>query len=131
MITSEGNGGYQNAGIKARDGKLWFPMINGVVIIDPKQEKSPPPNPLIEEVSEDRELINYPDLLELDSDNNNFEIHYTGIIFRKPEQIRFRFRMVGLDDDWQDVGTRRIAYFPRLPFGEYRFQVIAAKPNGN
>jgi ligand-binding sensor domain-containing protein len=42
MITSEGNGGYQNAGIKARDGKLWFPMINGVVIIDPKQKKIAP-----------------------------------------------------------------------------------------
>src|SRR6266699_3370861 len=37
MANPETNGGEnQPAGWKARDGRLWFPTVQGVVVIDPK-----------------------------------------------------------------------------------------------
>ncbi len=56
----------------------------------------------------------------------NLEIDYTGLSFIKPEQIRFRYRLEGLDDDWTEAGNRRTAFFPYLAPGEYTFRVIAA-----
>src|SRR3977135_1912896 len=35
MLNTECNGGRQPAGIKTRDGKLWFPTMDGVAMIDP------------------------------------------------------------------------------------------------
>ena len=34
LVETECNGGQQPAGIKARDGKLWFPTQHGVAVID-------------------------------------------------------------------------------------------------
>jgi signal transduction histidine kinase len=133
MRTSETNGGYQNAGIRARDGKLWFPTIDGVVVIDPKKDKSPPLKPLLEEVLMETGLYKFEDKLELNYDNDDVEFHYTATGFRKPEQIRFRYRLLGFEDNefWEEVGTRRTAYYPKIPPGEYTFQVIAANADGN
>jgi signal transduction histidine kinase len=54
------------------------------------------------------------------------EIRYTGLSFIKPEQIRFRYRLEGLDENWTEAGERRAAFYPYLPPGRYRFRVIAA-----
>jgi streptogramin lyase len=50
MKTSECNGGGQPAGWKTRDGKLWFPTVKGVAIIDPNNFNSLPPPVAIEEL---------------------------------------------------------------------------------
>lgn len=130
MLTDEGNGGYQNAGIRTRDGKFWFPMIKGVVIIDPKQGKLAPPIPIIEEVFLNDKLIENLNKVEINPGNESLEIYYTGLNFRKPEQIRFRYRLEGLDDNWTEAGTRRLANYPYLPSGNYRFQLQAANADG-
>ncbi len=46
--------------------------------------------------------------------------------FIKPEQIRFRYRLEGLDKDWTDADKRRTAFYPYLPPGNYTFHVVAA-----
>jgi streptogramin lyase len=46
MRNVECNGGHWPAGIRARDGKLWFPTQDGVAVIDPEQlplNRAPPP----------------------------------------------------------------------------------------
>ncbi|MBS1794495.1 MAG: hypothetical protein JSS81_11605 [Acidobacteria bacterium] len=130
MVTSEGNGGYQWAGTRTHDGRLWFPMIRGVVIIDPKQEKLPPPKPLIEEIYLNGKRTDAAGKVEIRPGNENLVINYTGLGFRRPEQIRFRYRLAGLDDEWTDAGTRRLANYPYLPSGNYRFQLSAANADG-
>jgi signal transduction histidine kinase len=44
--------------------------------------------------------------------------------------VRFRIRLPGIDDEWQDVGGRRIAYYTRLRPGPYTFEVMAANGDG-
>jgi signal transduction histidine kinase len=50
--------------------------------------------------------------------------------FIKPEQVKYKYKLVGLDNDWVDAGTRRVAYYSYTPPGKYTFTVIAANSDG-
>jgi signal transduction histidine kinase len=63
-------------------------------------------------------------------DRNILEVHYTAMSFVRPEQTRFRHRLVGLDDAWIEAGNHRNAVYYRLPPGHYRFEVTAANGDG-
>jgi ligand-binding sensor domain-containing protein len=122
----------QPAGFKARDGKLWFPTEEGVAVVDPKavQSNPTPPPVLIEECLLDRHPVAFRDALEVRPRQQNLEIHYTGLSLIKSEQIRFKYKLAGLDHDWVEAGTRRTAYYPHVPPGEYTFTVVAANSHG-
>lgn len=132
MLSSECNGGRQPAGIKTSDGKLWFPTLNGIAVIDPNaapQNSNHAPVE-IENVLINRNAIDFQNGISLKANAENLEIRYTGISFIKSEQIKFRYRIEGLNDSWTDVGTIRELYFPSLPAGEYTFHIIAANADG-
>ncbi len=59
MLSPETNGEHQPAGCKARDGRLWFPTTDGVVVIDPRaiEDSDLPPPAVIEQVVADDEVI--------------------------------------------------------------------------
>ncbi|HEU4387003.1 MAG TPA: two-component regulator propeller domain-containing protein [Blastocatellia bacterium] len=130
MKSSEGNGGNQNAGWKGPGGLLWFATINGLVAIDPRQGGEVVPPVKIEEVVFDRRPMTIDQSLRVGPGTGSLEIHYTGLSFTRPEQIRFRYRMSGLEEDWVEVGTRRVAYYSHLPPGDYVFMVAAASGEG-
>ncbi len=142
MPSAECNGGRWPAGGKARDGKLWFPTMHGLVVIDPAnlQSSSQPPPVLIEEVRLDNqavavELLNSAliapySAVSIGSQQSNFEIQYTALSFINSENLRFKYKLEGLDRDWVEAGTRRTAYFSHIPPGEYTFRVIAANRDG-
>lgn len=141
LLNIEGNGGRQPAGIKARDGKLWFPTAQGIAVVDPEtvMTNQLPPPVLIEEMVIDRDPVANEKLqlaigdqseITLAPNQSNLEIHYTGISFINSGQVKFKYMLEGLDRDWIDVGTRRTAYYSYLPPGEYTFRVIAANRDG-
>jgi signal transduction histidine kinase/ligand-binding sensor domain-containing protein len=132
---TECNGGQQPAGIRARDGKLWFPTQRGVAVIDPQKIKINPfaPPVILESIKIDNELTsgfkaNY--FVEILPGKNNLEIAYTGLSFVKSEFVKFRYKLDGIDKDWVAADTRRTAYYSYLPPGEYVFTVIAANSDG-
>jgi signal transduction histidine kinase len=47
-----------------------------------------------------------------------------------PERVLFRYKLDGVDSDWQNVGTRRQAYYTKLRPGPYKFQVMACNNDG-
>ena len=53
-----------------------------------------------------------------------------GLSFVRPEQLRFRYKLEGLDQDWVEAGTRRTAYYSHVPPGTYAFRVMAANSDG-
>ena len=59
MLTPETNGEHQPAGCKGRDGRLWFPTAQGVVVIDPRRlhETELPPPVVIEQVRANDEIV--------------------------------------------------------------------------
>ena len=136
--SSECNGGFQPAGWRAADGKLWFPTLRGVAIVDPNQLRvnKRPPQVAIEEVVANDIRTEVPDhrherhQIELPVNAHGVEFRYTGLSFTAPRRVRFRYQLEGIDRDWVDARTRRSAYYGYLPPGEYRFQVVAANNDG-
>ena len=127
----EFNGGRQPSGQKTADGKLWFPTMGGVAVVDPSVIRPlPAPRPVIEEVRVAGVPVEPHQPLELAHDAPMFEITYTAPTFIKPEQLRFRYRLTGLSDTWTDAGERRSASFYRVPAGTYTFVVSAANQTG-
>jgi signal transduction histidine kinase/ligand-binding sensor domain-containing protein len=130
MLSSEGNGLSQPAGWRMRDGRLWFSTIKGLAIVDPSEVAITPPPVVIESATLDGGSVGVREAIRLAPGQQNLELHFTALHFGKPEQVRFKYRLDGLDHDWTDVGTRRAANFPHLPPGTYTFQVTAASPDG-
>ncbi len=132
MITRECSGGGDPAGWKASDGKLWFPTIKGVAMIDPERIKinSQPPPVVIEQISIDDQSIAPGDGIELAPGTTRLDLYYTAPSFVAPEKVRFKYKLEGFDTDWVDSGTRRIAYYTNLRPGAYTFKVIASNNDG-
>ena len=132
LLNVEGNGGKQPAGLKASDGTLWFPTAGGVATIDPKKaiRNSGSLPILIEDVRVDQTEIVASGLITLEPGQSTVDIAYTAMSFVGPDRVRFRYRLEGLDSNWTDAGSRRVAYFSHLPYGEYTFRVIAANADG-
>jgi signal transduction histidine kinase/ligand-binding sensor domain-containing protein len=132
MLNVECNGGLWPAGVRSRDGRLWFPTQDGVAMIDPAavtMNQQPPPV-LIEAVLLDRAPVAFRDEVRLQPGQGNLEIQYTALSFANAAFSRFKYKLEGLDGDWVDAGTRRAAFFSYLPPGEYVFKVIAANSDG-
>jgi signal transduction histidine kinase/ligand-binding sensor domain-containing protein len=135
MLNAECNGGRWPAGIRARDGKLWFPTQDGVAVVDPEtiQANPHPPSVLIESFLLDREPVAIdPQRREvrIPPDKENFEIGYTALSLINSELLRFKYKLEGLDHDWTEAGTRRSVYYSHIPPGDYVFKVIAANSDG-
>jgi ligand-binding sensor domain-containing protein len=131
MKTAECQGTRWPAGWKASDGRLWFPTAKGAVVLDPrrlKADRTPPPV-TIERLMVDG--IAYPlASASVAPGRRDIEIAYTGLSFRAPEALRFRYRLDGFDDQWVEAGTRRAAHYTNIPPGQYRFRVTAAQEGG-
>jgi signal transduction histidine kinase/ligand-binding sensor domain-containing protein len=132
LATLECNGGRQPSGLKTKDGRLWFPTMGGVAVIDPNavQINSQPPPVIIEEFRSGNEAIDFPGSVEIPPNKDSFEIGYTAPSFIKPEYIKFKYKLEGLSNDWVDAGTRRVVNYSYVPPGEYTFTVIAANSDG-
>jgi signal transduction histidine kinase len=89
-----------------------------------------PPPVAIEEFILDNQPVSFKNSAALPSGTESFEIHYTGLSFIHPEQVRFKYLLEGLDQGWIDAGTRRTAYYSHLPPGTYTFRLMAANSDG-
>jgi PAS domain S-box-containing protein len=132
MKTDECFGGWQPAGCRTSDGRLWFATKKGVVVIDPgsfKSNKVPPPV-LLEYGIVDKETVSPGGLANLSPGKQNLEFHYTALSYLVPEKVLFRYMLEGYDKNWVDAGARRVAYYTGVPPGQYRFRVIACNNDG-
>ena len=118
--------------LASSDGRLWFRTTGGAVQIDPEhlsRNAIPPPVFVRSLDSEGREYVLTTDL-KLPVRTTRVHIEYTALNFSVPERVRFRYKLEGTDKDWQDVGTRREAFYTNLRPGQYRFHVIACNNDG-
>jgi signal transduction histidine kinase/ligand-binding sensor domain-containing protein len=140
LNTLECSGGFQSAGCSTPDGRLWFPTLKGLAVIDPANVKINPlvPPVLIEEVIMDDRAVPLPQSgaastvasLRIPPGKHRFEFRYTGLSLVAPEKMRFKYRLDGLESQWVDASTRRVAYYSYLKPGNYKFHVIACNNDG-
>jgi signal transduction histidine kinase/ligand-binding sensor domain-containing protein len=131
MPSAECHGGSQPAGWRTSDGRLWFPTLRGVAILDPERlSPNPVPPPV---VVEEMRVNHRPFALgagPLPSGPRDIEFQYTALSLLAPARVRFRYRLDGYDAEWVDAGARRVAFYSHLHPGSYRFRVAAANNDG-
>ena len=133
MRNREGNGGVQPAGAKGKDGRLWFPTQDGVVVVDPArvQRDQIAPRLVVEQlVAAGKALFPVHDSIALRPNQRDVQIEYTALTFLEPTNVRFRYRLDPYDATWVDVGNRRTAFYTKVPPGRYTFRVEASDAVG-
>jgi len=60
---------------------------------------------------------------------NDIQIEYTGISFKSGSQVRYRYQLEGLSNDWVETSSK-FAHFPFLQPGTYIFRIQAISIDG-
>ncbi len=128
----ESTGPAQPAGCKSRDGKLWFPTIKGLVVVDPdygkRNEQAPPV--LIERMTVNGMDAGMKAPLAIGPGRKKIEFYFTALSYLVPEKNRYKTMLRGFDRDWSaETGQRQVTY-TNLPPGRYTFRVIACNNDG-
>jgi signal transduction histidine kinase/ligand-binding sensor domain-containing protein len=138
LPTRECSSGSQPAAIRTQDGRLLFPTTKGLVSIVPSVLKPNlrPPQVLVESVfvgngpNQNTNSLNsaWSPAVTIPPGGSPLEIHYTALNFSAPEAVRFRYHLEGRSE--VEVGNTRVARYPDLPPGDYRFNVTACNEDG-
>ncbi|MCX6558675.1 MAG: ATP-binding protein [Candidatus Aminicenantes bacterium] len=128
----ESTGPAQPAGWKCRDGRLWFPTIKGVTVLDPdyskRNERIPPV--LIEKMIVEGQEVDLAAPVVIGPGRKKLEFTFTALSFLVPEKNRFKTMLSGFDRDWSAETSQRQVSYTNLPPGRYAFRVIACNNDG-
>ncbi len=127
------NGSEIEASVCDRDGAIWFATRTGL------SRYRPPSNtaPAVAQVSitglkisgKPKSLLEFGETevsnLNLDSDQNNVQIEFSGLSFAVGDDGLFQYRLDDTDDDWSPPTRQRSVTLANLSPGSYRFEVRA------
>jgi signal transduction histidine kinase/ligand-binding sensor domain-containing protein len=134
--------------IRTRDGRLWLSMRTALAVINPGElhESPRPPEVLPRRLFVDeRPVAEYGGVMPVPAATNLplasgklrlapkhrvLEFEFTALNLSAPENVHFRYRLDGFDDDWIECGQQRKATYPQLPAGDYQFRVAACNSHG-
>ena len=119
-------------GGRGAGGGVWFTTSQGLVV--PVARDLPwntePPPVLLEQVLIENEPVPLAVPLRVPPGKESLQFGYTALSFAAPGKVAFRYRLEGVDREWSEVTPNRIARYPRLPAGDYTFQVVARNNDG-
>ncbi|CAN5462483.1 sensor histidine kinase [soil metagenome] len=137
---------FNPASLRSRSGELYFGGSGGLSVVRPAEvgglSTAPPPVVITafrirgEELraTDDGPLPESPWLAREarlpHADAVFLELDYAALHFSNPSRNRYSVRLLGLDDDWRDMGTQRTVSYAGLRPGRYTFQVRAANADG-
>lgn len=128
-------------GICLPNGEVYFSGSNGFLSFTPrsliKNNMMPPVvltqltvnNKVIQPGDKSRLLEANPDdaaTVTLAYNQNNFSVAYCALNYILHEQNQYAYKLVGHDEDWNYVGTRKEAFYTNIAPGKYTFHVIAS-----
>jgi signal transduction histidine kinase/ligand-binding sensor domain-containing protein len=113
-------------------GRLWFNTNRGLAWLNPDALARPEPAPAvgIRGLRAGERLYLPSPALALPRGTRNIVLQYTAFSLANAERTRFRYRLQGVDGDWQDGGMRREASYANLRDGDYVFEVSASNGDG-
>lgn len=136
LETTECSSGFQPASCQTADGYLWFPTRRGLVRVHPAAlvTNPLPPAVRIEQFRCQDEAMEISHAegaapVEIPPGVEQFEFQFTALSLVAPEKVRFKYRLLGWEQDWVERSQRSVAYRHLTP-GDYRFQVIACNNDG-
>ena len=132
-------------GICLPNGEVYFSGSNGFLSFTPrsliKNNMMPPVvltrltvnNKVVQPGDKSQLLESNPDDAEtvtLAYNQNNFSIAYCALNYILHEQNQYAYKLIGHDQDWNHVGTRKEAFYTNIAPGKYTFHVIASNNDG-
>jgi ligand-binding sensor domain-containing protein len=132
LRSPEATSGAEPSACATRSGRLWFATTAGVASVDPERlTRNPLPPPVkIEAALLDGQVTPVTSQLKVPAGTGRLELSYNGLSLLAPQRVRFRYRLLGLEREWVDAGTRRTAYYSSLPPGRFTFLVTACNNDG-
>jgi ligand-binding sensor domain-containing protein/signal transduction histidine kinase len=133
-----------NAVLKMQDGSIWFGTIDGAVHYSPQAKftSSQPTTIVLQSVKVFGESIsdttfydstevwyNVPYGLKLPYKKNNLTFTFQAISLTGIEQVKYRYRIDGLDAPWSDWSSTNTVTYSALPPGKYTLQVECVAGN--
>lgn len=136
-----------NAVLEDNNGNLWFGTVGGLMFHEGRlsmssDEAYPPllhftdlrlnlnPTNWSELGMEGKDSSGLPQNLSLSYQKNNLTFFYNGIHHKYPESVRYRYRLIQFDDDWQPLTKTAFATYTNLPGNEYTFEVKSISKEG-
>lgn len=134
-----------HAGIRLSDGQILFSGNNGFTSFNPHEMLTNPYKPTVvfKGISVNNKRIvpfgedgilkgELKDLneIKLEYDQTNIAIEYSALNFILPERNQYMYKLEGFDKEWNEAGSRRIAYYTNIPAGTYRLIVKASNNDG-
>lgn len=109
-------------------GEVWIATSRGLAHFSPGPTRLlPPPRVTLLDVRLGGRAA--ADGVAVGPDESTLEVSFAGLTFRKPEDVRFRYRLLGFEDSPTETPQREARY-PRLPPGEYVLEVSARNDEG-
>ena len=153
LSSLQGNYDTVPGATRSMDGRIWMAMRTGLAVVYTEniRDNPDPPPVLVERVTVDGEPVAVYDSksplrdpevrgledlrqrsrpLQLKANYRKLVIDFTALSFTAPENVNFRYRLEGLEDDWNEAGTERSATYNHLSSGNYHFRVIACNNSG-
>jgi signal transduction histidine kinase/CheY-like chemotaxis protein/ligand-binding sensor domain-containing protein/AraC-like DNA-binding protein len=127
------------------DGSLAFGSTTGWTIFDPlmvKKDEFEPQLALTDLRINNREVtaspsnkilrspLNANSMLTLPFDQNTVSIGFAGLEYSQPQELHYRYRLLGYDNDWVQAGNTHQAIYTKIPPGTYTLLVNASNTSG-
>lgn len=133
LPTTAFNGTVQPVAWKARDGRLWFATMAGVVVVDPGRmfTNHVPPAVSIQKVEVDGQPQSAGlDTLVVPAGSERLSFSYAVLSYISPDAVRSRYRLDGFDKTWLTNDAQHDVQYTALRPGEYQFRVAAVNADG-
>lgn len=123
-----------NASTAQRDakGRLWFVTNRGVAWLDPRLlqlNRRPPGVEILSLRSGDR-TFKPGQPMALPAGTRSLTVRFTAQTLAAADRARFRYRLEGADNRWQELGGQRELLITNLGPGRYRLHLMAANGDG-
>lgn len=109
--------------------KIWVPTFEGVAIIDPSQKiiNNKVPKVYITNVQIDNNSI-FPieDGVKIKPGTFRYLFDVTALSFLAPSKVQFKYKLEGIDEQWNGPTSDRRIEYTNLPYGDYTLQVQAS-----
>lgn len=130
--------------IKKTNGDIFFGTENGIISFNPSKIELAKEYPPIEFTDfrifnksifsendyKDKRKLFEESSITLASNENFIGIEFAAIELNKPEQIHYKYRLLGIENDWVYPSNNNFVSYLNIPSGKYIFQLSSTNTDG-
>jgi signal transduction histidine kinase len=121
---------------KLPNGRMIFPGMNGIFVINPKNSNLiTPPHLYITDLKvNEKSLVSENYIGEslsvsLKPNENSFSLDFVGIDYAQPENVKLQYQLEGFDNQWITTKNPATIHFSNVPANDYIFKIRVVSDN--